>query len=132
MTSVETYWFDDNQQIIIVEFGEVWDWESFYITADKSYQMIDTVSHNVVQILDLRNFKTMPEKVFLHGRKALSNKPHPQIKAIVMVDLNYYLTAVYNAFERMLPQHFVQKWNMVFVNTMEEAIDVAKERLNET
>lgn len=130
MAGIDVFWHNDDKQMIIAKFGSEWDWDTYEESCEKSYEMINTISHSVVEIYDLRDFQSMPDKVFTRGRRAFLDKAHPQITSLIIVGINNYLAAVYNAFERMLPPSLLKKWNIVIVNTMDEAIQIAQQRLD--
>lgn len=132
MPTIDVTWYSDDQNILVFTFTDGWDWSDFMTVADTAWEMMDTVDHAIIQIFDLREVSRLPVNIFSRGRTVFGADKHPNLNTLIIVGANNYLMAVYRAFTSMLPASLINRWNMTFVDTMEEAIISAHDRLRLT
>lgn len=130
MSSIHVTWTDENENIILFTFRPDWVWQDFTQAGLESIEMMQAAGHPVVQIFDMRNANNIPRNTFSQGREALNQKPHPNLEKVIVVGMNGYFNAIFRAFEKMLPSTWIEKWNMTFVDSLEEAVVIAHEELS--
>lgn len=125
MAHIEIEWHDNDKTILVWRFQETIDWEAFAEGHHRSFDMMDSVNHSVVQILDLTDVNGLPNNILSEGRRSAQRKPHPNMVQIVVVGLNPYLNAAINLFQKVLPKSMIDKWQMTFSDTIEDALTTA-------
>ncbi len=132
MNAIRVDWADENKNILLFTFVSEWTWQEFNAAGSLSMEMMGTVNHPVIQILDMRQAQALPKNVLSNGRKAIDRKPHPNLEKVIVVGINGYFNAIYRAFEKMLPASWIDKWNLAFVDTLVEAVEQAQQDLTQS
>ncbi len=129
MQSIRVSWYDEHHHILVIQFEEGWDWPDLYIALVQVHDMVQASDSPIVQIFDMSECSQLPGNMFQQGRKLLQRPTPPQIKAVITVIPNPYLQAVYRAFHKMFPKTLFSKWNLSFVESLDDALSRTQQML---
>lgn len=74
--SIKVTWDDNDKLAIRYDFNGVWDWIEFAWANTRAFSMMNTVSHEVSIILNLKNGVDMPIGAMSAIQQMLSLAPH--------------------------------------------------------
>lgn len=131
MSKITVQWHDEHKQILHFTFGKTVDWDNYSKSVEQMLQMIKAVEYPVVEIMDVTAVDGLPNNIFSEGRRSMSQDPNPHILAVIIVGVNPYLNAALTMFQKVMPKRIMEQWNMIFVNTLDEALNLAQELLAE-
>lgn len=131
MPSIRVDWTDTDHNILLFTFVTDWTWQDFISVGNQSMEMMSSVDYPVIQIFDMRSAHNLPRNAFSGGRQLLGREPHRNLHKAIIVGMNGYFNAIYRAFEKMLPASWIDKWNMSFVDSLEEAVELAQKELSQ-
>lgn len=130
MQKICVSWHNDIEGILLLEFEEGWSWSDFKQITVQLNSMIDNYSNPVVEVMDFQHCQQLPGNMFKHGRHILQQPQNPNIQAVVVVNANEYIHAVYRAFEKVFPSALINKWNLKITDNFEDAICQAHQLLH--
>lgn len=111
-------WYDDNHQVISLQFEGNWDWDELRIAQEEEAQLAATVSHNLIALVDMSHTNVLPKgNILAQGRSSIANLPDNVTHMIVIVQSRLIEVFAGLVFE-MIPgwRNRVQ-----FVKTVEES-----------
>jgi hypothetical protein len=87
----------DNEEHTILRWVVDWPlvWEEYKVATDESYQMYDTVDHQVCVIFDIRNMTEVPGNTLARFPR-ISSDTHPKVD---------YMVVLPSALVRFLPRY---------------------------
>ena len=83
---IELAWDNEDQVIIRLTYDRPWTWNDFYTAYDNMDMMINSVSHDVSLLIDVRKAGFPPSGAPQHFKRVTQTK-HPNIRNIVFVGL---------------------------------------------
>ncbi len=79
-------WYDDNHQVISLQFEGNWDWDELRIAQEEEAQLAATVSHNLIALVDMSHTNVLPKgNILAQGRSSIANLPDNVTHMIVIV-----------------------------------------------
>jgi hypothetical protein len=124
---VTTEWYDDTQTILHMRFTEPWTISEMSEAIHAARLNMQDVAHMVDLIFDIGQVQRIPANIITHF--ALSREDSHTAsnqRYVVVVVQNRYISSLVAVSKRMLPA-ITQK--MLMVNTLDEAIEVLRKRL---
>jgi len=122
MSNIDVRWHTDKGCILLLTFEQGWTWETFVHAGYQCNDMMDTVSHPVIQVFDMSQTDNIPGNMFKHRRPIFSSDIHPNLQQVIIGGANKYMQAVYRALTNVLPAALVNGWHITFADTLEEAL----------
>ncbi len=124
---IDYEWFDNRRQILLLHFQNGWDWNELNTILNKVEVMLDEIEHPVTIIFDVKNMSQFPLNIFQQGKSIFQRTRHPQLKQLIVAGANVFITAVFRAFESMLPASWIDKWDILFIDSLEQALEHASQ-----
>jgi hypothetical protein len=113
----------DNTEKTVVRFiyGETWTWEDFHSAISAANQMMDSVEHPVVSIVDLSQSRHVPDNPTRHIRQVVNeSRNHNNSNISVFLNADDFVQAICHASQRIyLDVRVFSKF--YFADTLEEA-----------
>ncbi len=79
-------WYDENHQVISLQFEGNWDWDELRIAQEEEAQLASTVSHNLIALVDMSHTSILPKgNIVAQGRSSISNLPDNVTHIIVVI-----------------------------------------------
>lgn len=127
--SVTTVWLDDGQSILGYVIEGNWTWDEMHAAVHQANALMDTISHQVDFIVDMRHGGLIPSDVFTNIRQlAVSVPPHPNYGGTtVFVEANTLVRTLMNMVSNIFRQ-LKQYHTFMFAVTIEEAYTVIAEQ----
>ncbi|GEM_PF-1638128 len=122
-------WFDDTRQILFVTFQNGWEWKEFNTALDQIELMLDQSDNRVVIIFDIQSVSKVPLNIIKEGKQVFARTPHAQLDSLIITGSNQLLDAVFRAFQALLPSQSINKWNIISLATLKEALEYASRHL---
>jgi hypothetical protein len=117
---IQIQWDDDEQTRIYNKVTGVLTWEDIDEMTNTFNAMVDTVSHNVYILQDLRECQGLPKGILARGRDILRQKRHPRVKTMVQIGFSPELRVLWSAF-LTVTRWFTHQSQFLLANTPEEA-----------
>jgi len=115
---ISTRWYDDDHQVIILEFIGSWTWEELRQAQEVQAELANSVSHNIVALIEMSLTNTVPKgNVLALGRSTLNNIPE-NITLLILVNQSRLIEVFAELIIKMMP---AWRNRMQFVNTIAEA-----------
>jgi hypothetical protein len=113
----------DNEEHTILRWVVDWPlvWEEYKVATDESYQMYDTVDHQVCVIFDIRNMTEVPGNTLARFPR-ISSDTHPKVDYMVVVGAGGFAQRIGKIFTAVYGR-------MDFASTIEDARAMIAERL---
>ena len=129
--TIHTSWFDGEQSLICLQFGDDWNWDELYNAIDTVDKMLVSVPQQVDLIIDIREGLRIPGDFKRFASDLLANpEPRSNEGEKVVVGANRVMRVLYNGVRRMYA-HKLGERGLLFANTLEEAQElVAESRAN--
>jgi hypothetical protein len=121
--SIELYWDNDEQTILLCEFHPGWTWDEMYKTLETVKKITDRTSYEIAAIIDVHEGVGIPggnllsRSNFDHAKRMLS-MGEGGTGPIVIVGANPMIKAAHDAF-RMVDRKATS--NIAFAKTLDEA-----------
>lgn len=126
--NITVSWDDELPHVVRYDFRAVWTWEDFFKAVAQAKALIDTAPGNVgVLMVGESRYMRLPPNSLTHFRSALQAK-HPKTCIVVVVSQNIYLSMMTETVARLTGE---RGGKLRFVNTIEEARALVKQRLSE-
>jgi hypothetical protein len=125
--NIQVVWDDEAKQIVRQTFPQRWTWDDFFASRERSFQLIDTVSHKVAVILDLPPDMVLPPNVLTHIRSALRTK-HANTLVIVFIMATPVLRTMMTAIKSVA---YLAPVHLEHAPTLDEARAIAYQRLRQ-
>jgi hypothetical protein len=125
--SIQVVWDDEQHTIIRYVFDRTWEWQDFFEAKAQAYGMIDAAQRKISVIMDAPRDTVMPKNMLTHFGSAIRKK-HPNTAVVVVVIRTPFLRSMVNLLMRV---SHTAKHSMCLVATLEEARNMARERLEE-
>jgi hypothetical protein len=118
---LEVVWDNNEQTVVRFIFEGNWTWEDFHTAIKIGTVMMDTVSHSVISIIDLRASKFLPANPMRHLRQMVSDcRKHNNASMIVFIGADDFVQAICYATRRIyLDVRAFSEFH--FVDTLDEA-----------
>ncbi len=124
---VTSAWYDDEKTILIIKYDSVWTLDEYYINYRAAVEMIESVSHPVVSILDFSTSGPLPMKFLTVGQHTERSRAKNNVQMIVF-GINRYMEVLAEMFQRIFPN---ATRGMRIVGSLEEALATARQTLSE-
>lgn len=128
---ISVRWDNEEKNRLYYEFLNKWTWDEFDTVYADVYKMLDTVSHKVDAIVDLRESNLLPQNTLTEMRR-LTFQQHANGGITVFITDNGFAHAIYGILTGVLRQ---AKNIFRIARTVEEAyeiIDSVREDFPET
>ena len=119
-------WDDDAHTRIYYVFSGSWKWDEFDALYTDVYKMLDTVSHTVHAVVDLRESRIVPQDTLTQMRR-LTFQQHENGGITVVITDNRFAHTLYNILTGVLRQ---AKAIFRIAYSPEEAYDLIAEHDN--
>lgn len=123
---VTSKWYNDEKTILYIKYDGIWSLNEYYENFEHANQMIRSVNHNVVTIIDFSTSGPIPVKFMTVGSHAERASAKNNVQ-IIVYGMNRYLEMLGGLFQRIFPN--VTR-GMKLVGSEEEAVEVAQETLS--
>lgn len=111
-------WLDSQQRVVLITYHrDGWSWDDFYRVLKQQYEFIDTVSHPVDVIVDVRNSHWMPRGGSLLSGIRKAENPHPRQGRTIIVGATGMVAAIAQTAMKLLSSNR----KFYFASTMDEA-----------
>lgn len=120
-------WYDDEKTILIIKYDGVWTLDDYYTNFNTANEMIQSVSHPVVALLDFSTSGPIPMKFLTVGQHSERSRAKNNVQVIVF-GINRYMEVLAEMFQRIFPN---ATRGMKIVGTLDEALTVARQTLSE-
>lgn len=133
MQKYETYWVDDGQTAIIIEFKEDITWDDFHPIVDEAHALAKQVPHEVALIMWYQTSNLPKGNPMTHFRSVANRQP-ANLKRVIIINPNMEtgLGKYVKLLAKMLQRFVPQTQNITFVTTYEDAIRALTHTSNET
>lgn len=124
---VTSQWYNDEKNILYIKFDGNWTLEDYYSNAEVANQMIKSVEHSVVTLVDMSTSMTVPAKfltVGTHADRAHTNAPNNV--QIILFGMNRYAEVIGSLLQGLFPS---LSRGMKLVGSLDESLDVAHRTL---
>jgi hypothetical protein len=125
--NIQVLWDDEAKQIVRQTFPQRWTWDDFFAARERSFQLIDAVSHKVAVIIDLPPDMALPPNVLTHIRSALRTK-HANTQVIVFIMATPVLRTMMTAIKSVA---YLAPVHLEHAPTLDEARAIAYQRLRQ-
>lgn len=127
--SIELYWDNDDQTVMLCEFPRKWTWDDMYAMLTKVKRVTDRSEREIGAILDVRQGVSIPGGIFTpstyeHAKQMLKMGEGGS-GPVVVVGASPLIKTVANAV-RTIDQQAVS--NVSFVDTLDEARAILMQR----
>ena len=123
---ITVQWHNDKKTTIYYEFVGSWTWYEFDNVYQEVYTMLDTVSHKVDAIVDLRRSQLLPNNTLSEMRR-LTFQQHENGGITVFVTDNRFAKSLFTILTGVLKQ---AKSIFHITSTLDEAHQLLDERHN--
>jgi hypothetical protein len=127
--SIDSRWDNPQHTVILTTYSREWTWDEF--REHESHEigmMLESVSHPIVILSDMRNTHWLPQERFMERIREITNRrqQHPVAAVVFIVNDHAVATLLVQAFARYGPadRHYTH------AQTLEEARTLAVEMLN--
>ncbi len=118
--AIDVRWYDEAKTALLVIYGQQFELEEFYVSIDKSYQMMEKVDCIVDIVQDVTALSRLPPSILSILRYAES-KSHPRRGVSIIVGMNRFARTMLNTASTIAPKVTA---NYYFIATMKEAHDL--------
>ncbi len=123
--AISVQWDNNEQTIVRFEYEGNWDWEGFYKYIGEANEMMDTVPHPVVSIVDMSKTNHMPPNAIAHIRRIVDvSKEHNNSNISVFVGAGRFAEMLFSTLQKVYPDTKTIA-GFHFVDTIEEARPLA-------
>lgn len=120
-------WDDDSKQIINVTVDGRWTWEELEAALRQTIAMMDSVSHRVHFIIDIRRGHLDIASALGQAQKAATPQTHRNEGLKVVVGANWMVRKAYAAY-RSVTRALGKDQQFLFANSLEDARDLIRQR----
>jgi hypothetical protein len=121
--SISAVWDNPEHTIIRVTYLQGWTPEDFVRLLNQIYQMIDSASHEVDLIHEVRHSRRPPARLLSLARH-VKEKRHPRQGLHIVVGATLFIRALTEVTSRIIPE----AKNVLFVSSLEEARSLITEK----
>ena len=100
---IDVYWDDNEKTIVRHDYTESWTWEDYIQAANKTREMMDSVSYTVDVIMDLGERGMMPEVAFFEGCSMTDAQKHSNAGLKIAISSSNFGKDFGNLFNRLYP-----------------------------
>jgi hypothetical protein len=102
---IRTHWYNDEKTAIRYYFTGIWTWTECFAAVDQAVEMLDSVQHPVVLIIDMRDNQHVPSlsPQALSGMANLPTMAHPNTAFLVLVGARLVVKTTFEVFRRLFP-----------------------------
>jgi len=115
--SIHVSWFDDEQTTLFVQYMADWTLEEFINSANTSYEMMESVTHEVDIIQDLTRTRGFPTRLISSARH-IENRAHPRRRYMIFIGLPAFLKQLIHIASMFAPKASA---DIFYCNTLDEA-----------
>jgi hypothetical protein len=124
---VTSEWYNDEKTILMIKYDGVWTLDDYYQNFKVATDMMETVEHNVVTILDFSSSGQIPVQFLTVGNHSERARAKNNIQ-IIIFGVNRYMEVLAGMFQRIFPN---ATRDMKIAGSLEEAIRTAEATLSE-
>jgi hypothetical protein len=122
---MKVFWKDVEKTILIRKSPETLLWEDYDKAAQRTYEMLQEVKHDVFLILDGSRIEYVPRDALNYFSKANEHIP-PHVVMRILVTRNSLVRSLTKALEKIMPDKLE---NLHYAYTMDEALEkIAQEK----
>ena len=125
--AITTEWYDTEKTIIRNIHDGSWTWNEFHKAISDIEEMLETVPHRVMIIVDISKSSVMPAGVPSQFSKLRNFWTHPKIEGAIMVGMSRFVQVFFSIFIKVSPQI---SQLMQTAGTLDEAEKLIQERRN--
>lgn len=115
-------WFDDSQQVLLVQFESEIDWSNFHTIVDEAYKLVKATSHPVDLLMWHKTGHLPAGNPMIHFKSVIDRQPANTRRVIVInPDLNSGLGRYVAHIARMLMRLMPKAGDVELLGSYEEA-----------
>lgn len=120
--AIEAGWMDETRTVIRYRCVSAWDWTDLHQAVKDSVALMDTVDHEVHQVIDLGTYTQLPKGNALgHFRLVMQvSMGHPHSGHVIMTNPNAFGRVLASTFMRIYSKDGIAA-RFHFVATLDEA-----------
>ena len=122
-------WDNEDKTVCRMELNENWTWDEVYPASLQGYDMLESVSHVVDIIMDMRLSRGIPNSSIFHARNTIG-KRHPRTGLTVFLGANTLFFSIWRVFNKVYVSLGAQQ-DFTFADTIEEAREMLAVRAAE-
>ena len=105
---IKVQWDNEEKTVLRWVFEEQWNKQDYYDVNDDLHKTLDTVSHKVNVILDMRKSRDLPKGFISTLRSEQFKQPHSNLGTMVSIGQNNFIRIFVNTFLRLYPTSATQ------------------------
>jgi hypothetical protein len=117
---VKTNWANTACTVLICRLIDPWTWRDYHAASRHVHEMLDSVAHQVITVVDFSNAATLPKDSLVHFKHALRHT-HPRQALLIIVGANTFIHTIGAIITKTYP---TLGNNLHIVSTIEDAYDV--------
>jgi hypothetical protein len=120
--AINVSWQDEDKQIIRCNVEGRWTWDELHRSLRQTIHLMDSVTHKVHFIIDLRNSSFIPNPLgaLAQAQGVATPQTHPNEGVKVVVGANPMVRLVYDGYRR-ITNAMGKNQEFLFAGTLEEA-----------
>ncbi len=127
---IEIEWDNEQHSIMRFIYTDKWTWEEFYTKIDEANQLMDTVAHSCVSIIDMRNSNFLPAGAAVHIRNVIrKSMSHNNSGISVFLQADVIVRVMIDVLRRSYPD-ILENTDWLYAKTLEEARQIAQDQIN--
>ena len=116
-------WDNEQKTIIRYFFSKGWNWDELREAFAQAYQLLETVDHRVNILMDFTTSSIFaPNGAINKARHVIDNPKHSNVGITILVG-SRFVSSIFQLMNRLLGAT-TSKWDVSFVNTIDEAYKV--------
>jgi hypothetical protein len=124
-------WDNEEKSVMRFEYHGIWSWEEFYKNIEEANQMMDTVNHPVVSIIDMRDSPYLPPNAAVHIRNVIRmSMSHNNSGISVFLKATRIIEAMIEVLRQVYPD-ILEQTEWLYCDTLEEAREIAQRKVIE-
>ncbi|GAB5491196.1 MAG: hypothetical protein Phog2KO_14110 [Phototrophicaceae bacterium] len=127
---VEIQWDNDEKTIMHFIYEGRWTWKEFYTKIDEANQLMDTVPHPCVSIIDMQKSRYLPSGAALHISNVIrQSMSHNNSGISVFLQADMIVQIMIDVLKEIYPD-ILENTEWLYANTLEEARKMAQEQVD--
>jgi hypothetical protein len=124
---ITSEWYDEGKTILYIRYDGNWTLEDYYENFGIANDLIQSVDHNVVTIIDFSTSGTIPVQFLSVGNHSERSRAKNSIQ-IVVFGITRYMEVLAGLFQRLFPN---ATRGLKIVGSLEEAVETARSTLSQ-
>lgn len=123
---IQIEWANDEKSIVRFIYEQKWTWEEFYTKIDEANELMDTVEHACVSIIDMRNSNHLPAGAAVHIRNVIRRSmSHNNSGISVFLQADVIVRVMIDVLRKSYPD-ILDNTEWLYAKTLEEAREIAQ------